>query len=135
MEYFDAFACVALVSYEFKWFSKIQFNLHGPEGSLFVEYRENSITAYTRGHFVEGPQLLMVVRLLSSYGNSHTSTVVGMSICDCFNEYLRLSDQRKSFIMKEAEVIMRIETLPDTILTNRNGDLGEVMIGVNFEMS
>lgn len=131
--YFDAFAGVALISYEFKWFRKIQFNFHGPEGSLFMEYRDHAVRAYTRGNFYEGASLLMVVTMLSSFGNSHTSIVSGASICDCFNEYMRLSDQRRSIIVKEAGFITRLEALPDTLQNTQNGYLSEVSIDVCFE--
>jgi len=128
--YFDVLACAVLISYEFKWNSKVHINLHGSAGSLFIEYREQAISVFTSGEFHEGSELLMVVTQIPMFGNSHSSTISGFSIFGCFNEYLRLSDQRKSIIEKQEEVIVRIEELPQTFLIDQNGCLGEDTIDV-----
>lgn len=130
--YFDALACAVLISYEFKWNNKVHISLHGYAGSLFIEYRDHSINVFTRGDFHEDSVLLMVVTQIPMFGNSHTSTISGSSIFGCFNEYLRLSEQRKSIIERKDGDILRIEDLPESSGNDSNGCLSLDTIIVNL---
>jgi hypothetical protein len=132
IEHFDVLACAVLISYEFKWQNKVHINLHGSTGSLFVEYRDHSINVFTRGDFHKDSMLLMVVTQIPLFGNSHTSTISGSSIFGCFNEYLRLSDQRKSIIKKHDKAILRIEELPESSVYDSEGYLSLDTIIVNL---
>lgn len=131
IEHYDALACSVLISYEFKWQSKVHINFYGHAGSLFIEYCEHSISSFTRGDFNENSTILMVVTLIPTFGNSHTSTISGSTVLGCFNEYLRLSDQRKSIIMKHKKGIFRIDELPESAIYDKNGWLSLDTIDVN----
>lgn len=49
-----------------------------------------------------------------------------------FNECLNLSDQRKSFIVKQDDVMMRFEKLPTSSFNDQNGLLSEDTIDENL---
>ncbi|MGB7594642.1 MAG: hypothetical protein WBL80_03650 [Erysipelotrichaceae bacterium] len=112
MKYFDALCCSVLIGYEYKWLSKIQFNIYSPKGSIHLEYKDRTVSIYDRGLFDEHSTLTMSVAIIPSFGIGHISTVSGLSLLGCFNEYLRISDQRSATIEKKSLQLVRKEILP-----------------------
>jgi len=72
----------------------------------------------------------MTVSIIPQFGNAHTSTVKAISLLDCFNEYLRISDQRLSSIEKIDQQLIRTEILPKATLSLFSGILETVEIEV-----
>jgi len=130
IEHFEVIACAVLIGYEYKWLSKIQFNLHSISGSLHIEYREKVISLYCSGDYDENELTIMTVSLIPLFGNSHTSTIKGYSVISCFNEYLRLSDQRSSSIGWKDNDLVRQEQLPPTEFLTLNGFLDSAEIKI-----
>jgi|GEM_PF-2421079 len=130
IEYFDALCCSVLIGYEYKWLSKIQFNIYSSRGSVHLEYKDRTVSLYEKGFFEEPSDLLMTVSIIPQFGNAHTSTVKAISLLDCFNEYLRISDQRLSSIEKIDQQLIRTEILPKATLSLFSGILETVEVEV-----
>ena len=133
LKYFDALCCSVLIGYEYKWLSKIQFNIYSSHGSVHLEYKDRTVSLYEKGLFEEPSTLLMTVSIIPQSGNAHTSTVTAISLLDCFNEYLRISDQRLSSIEKFDQKLIRTEILPKTTLNLFSGILETIEIEVLFQ--
>jgi len=130
IKYFDALCCAVLIGYEYKWLSKIQFNIYSLRGSVHLEYRDRTVSLYEKGFFEEPSDLLMSVSIIPQLGNAHTSTVKAISLLGCFNEYLRISDQRLSNIEKFDQQLIRTEILPKATLALFSGILETVEVEV-----
>ncbi len=126
----EAVAATVLIAYEYKWMKKIQVNIHSNLLSIHLEYANRSISYYIRETLNERNNYLMTVSLIPEYGNAHTSTVSSDSVLDCFNEYLFLSDQRKSKISRLDNTLYRFEKLPSSRLIEMNGIIETVIINL-----
>lgn len=121
-------ACVFLISSELKSAEKIQFSLVSKTGSIHFEYKNETISYYTRKEFIYESSHAMSVSIIYAIGNAYTSRVSGENAVDCFVQYLLLSDQREAFFEFSEDSVVKIEKLPPTKHIERSVYLESVEI-------